>query len=131
LSADRARLEVKLPLRDASGNIVGAAAIVFPSNTASQDSLIGQAEKIRDEIQRKSVNLAALYGPYPVTRPEKVAQTEYDKAGARQPAVAADDQGESLGRKARAGFAGRLFRGDQGSGRRVARELEGHGETTR
>jgi len=57
---------------------------VFPSNTASQDSSSARPRRSRDEIQRKSVNLAALYGPYPVTRPEKVAQTEYDKQGARQ-----------------------------------------------
>ena len=40
LNADGTRLEVKLPVRDTAGNIVGAVAIVFSSNIASRETLV-------------------------------------------------------------------------------------------
>ncbi len=74
VSADGKRLEVKLPMRDGAGNVVGAVAIVFPSHIADRDSLMRQAEKIRDDLQRSTVTLGALYGPYPASRPVELAQ---------------------------------------------------------
>ncbi len=79
VSADGTRLEVKLQVRDGTGGIIGAVAIVFPIRIADRDSLIKQAEKIRDELQRETPALAALYGAYPPSRAVEVVQTEYDK----------------------------------------------------
>lgn len=79
-SADGRRLEVKMPMRDAAGNTVGAVAIVFPRHSIADDAtLTGQAEKIRDELSRRVASASNLYGAYPTTRPERVAQAEYDK----------------------------------------------------
>jgi iron complex outermembrane receptor protein len=109
VSADGARLEVKLPVRDGSGSIVGAVAIVFPRRAADHATLVAQAEKIRDDLQRSTPTLAALYGPYPAWPQEKVAQTEYDKPelGNQQslPMTKAVTSGEKLEQASQEGYS--------------------------
>jgi TonB-dependent siderophore receptor len=79
-NADGNRLEVKLPMKDAAGNTIGAVAIVFPRRSIADDAtLTAQAEKIRDELGRRVADASNLYGAYPAAKPERVAQTEYDK----------------------------------------------------
>jgi iron complex outermembrane receptor protein len=109
LNVDGKRLEVKLPVRDSAGAIVGAVAVVFPTNIADRASLIEQAGKIRDDLQRSTTTLAALYGPYPATRPEKVAQAEYDRPelGNQQslPMTKAVTSGEKLEQASQEGYS--------------------------
>jgi len=79
-NVDDRRLEVKLPMKDAAGNTIGAVAIVFPRRSMADDAtLAAQAERIRDELGRRVANASNLYGAYPTTRAERVVQTEYDK----------------------------------------------------
>jgi iron complex outermembrane receptor protein len=109
VSADGARLEVKLPVRDGAGNIVGAVAIVFSRRIADHSALVSQAERIRDDLQRNITTLAALYGPYGVWRQEKVAQAEYDKPelGGQQslPMTKAVTSGEKLEQASQEGYS--------------------------
>ena len=42
--------------------------IIREANVNKHLALIEQAGKIRDELQRSTTTLAALYGPYPATR---------------------------------------------------------------
>lgn len=110
LSADGSRVEVKQALRDGAGNVVGAVAIVFPSRgLGDQAALKAQGETIRDSMQSRITNVAALYGPYRVERPERVVQTEYDKQelGNQQslPMTKAITSGEKLEQASQEGYS--------------------------
>jgi hypothetical protein len=63
------RFEVELVLRDASGNPIGAIAIVFPYKTGDDQSLLKRrAETIRDELAAQIPGRAKLMEPFPTTR---------------------------------------------------------------
>src|SRR5258706_157713 len=80
VSADGTRLEAKLPVRDAAGNVVGAVAIVFPLRGAGDQASLGaHAERIRDGLARRIASMTALYGPYPATADSGAVQAEYNK----------------------------------------------------
>lgn len=80
VSADGNRLEAKLPVKDRSGNTVGAVAIVFPSKgLGDQDALARQAEKIGSEMNTRIASLDSLYGAYPKGTPSQETQVEYNK----------------------------------------------------
>lgn len=61
---DGDRLEVELPLLDASGGTIGALGVVMPYRTGDdQAALVNKAEKIRDELRPRIRDAAALYAP--------------------------------------------------------------------
>src|SRR5206468_7011044 len=67
VDAQGARVESKLVLQDASGNAIGALAVIFPYRKIENEAALQrQAEKIRDELRSRISNVASLYGPYPV-----------------------------------------------------------------
>ncbi len=110
VSADSSRVEVKQALSDASGNVVGAVAIVFPRRGVGDlSTLKAHAEDIRDSMQRRITNVAALYGPYRVARQEQVVQSEYDKQelGGQQslPMTKAVTSGEKLEQASQEGYS--------------------------
>ena len=109
-SADARRVEVKLQARDAAGNTIGAVAMVFTvRGSVDRPELVARAERIRDNLSRRTENAASLYGPYPATRPEKVVQTEYDKQelGNQQslPMTKAITSGEKLEQASQEGYS--------------------------
>ena len=62
-----ARLEAKLPLQDASGNTIGALAVVFPFHFGLERGLLyQQAERLRDQLRGRIAGVAQLYQPKPV-----------------------------------------------------------------
>jgi TonB-dependent siderophore receptor len=62
-----ARLEAKLPLQDASGNTIGALAVVFPFHFGLERGLLfQQAERLRDQLRGRIASVAQLYQPKPV-----------------------------------------------------------------
>jgi iron complex outermembrane recepter protein len=110
VSADGRRLEIKLPLQDAAGQVVGAVATVFPARAIGDSSAyVQQAHKIRDQLRARIPSIAALYGPYSTTPPERVVQTEYDKQelGNTQslPMTKAVVSGEALEQTSQEGYA--------------------------
>ncbi|WP_260435913.1 TonB-dependent siderophore receptor [Burkholderia sp. Bp9143] len=61
---DGDRLEVELPLQDASGRTVGALAVVMPYRAGDeQATLVKKVETIRDELRKRIPDAAALYEP--------------------------------------------------------------------
>jgi TonB-dependent siderophore receptor len=80
-SADGLRYEVKMPMKAASGETVGAVAVVFPRRIATEDALIAQAHKIRDALSGRAASAENLLGPYPriAEQPVDKVQTPYDK----------------------------------------------------
>ncbi len=80
-SADGRRYEVKLPLRSAAGDIVGAVAVVFPTGIASEEVMARQAQKIRDQLATRIATAQNLLGPYPQVAEQRVdkVQTAYDQ----------------------------------------------------
>jgi iron complex outermembrane recepter protein len=79
VSADGRRLEVKIPMLDTSGAAIGALAVVFPSGIADQGALQEQAEKIRNDLGRRTATAASLYGPYSRVAQGDQVTAEYDK----------------------------------------------------
>ncbi len=58
------RFEVELPLQDVSGNTIGAIGVVFPYKVGDDKSALQKkAEKIRDELRRRTSNVANLMEP--------------------------------------------------------------------
>src|SRR5262249_26637240 len=78
VSADGSRVEVKMPVRDTAGGIVGELVVVFPQGLASGDELQAQAERIRDGLSTKIASAANLQGPYPRSAGGEPVQTAYD-----------------------------------------------------
>src|SRR5258708_7112721 len=110
VSADGTRLEAKLPVRDAAGNVVGAVAIVFPLRGAGDQASLGaHAERIRDGLARRIASMTALYGPYPATADSGAVQAEYNKQelGNQQslPMTKAITSGEKLEQASQEGYS--------------------------
>ncbi|MFP3589188.1 hypothetical protein SCB29_37170, partial [Paraburkholderia sp. SIMBA_055] len=62
VNREKDRFEVKLPLQDSSGNIIGALGVIFPySKTASQSVLQQRAEAVRDALRARIPNSAKLF----------------------------------------------------------------------
>ncbi|CAN7753214.1 TonB-dependent receptor [Variovorax sp. LjRoot290] len=77
-----ARFEVKVPVKDASGAIVGALGVVFPLGAAANpEALQRRAEAIAAEMGQRIASAALLEGPYPATAlaKEPDAIEEYNK----------------------------------------------------
>ena len=69
------RLESKVLLRDASGETLGVAAIIFPLRALSDPAALeSQAVKIAAELSSRIANAAALDDPYPAVMPAELAQ---------------------------------------------------------
>src|SRR5258706_11623527 len=78
-SADGTRIEVKTPIRDSAGNVVGEVVAVYPRGLAAGEVLASQTEKIRDSLSAKIASASNLFGPYPTTQVAQGVQTDYDK----------------------------------------------------
>jgi hypothetical protein len=65
-SSGAARIEVRLPLRDVSGDTVGALHLSYPRAPGAQIAGLEQsAERIRDHLQRRISHLGNLFDPFP------------------------------------------------------------------
>jgi iron complex outermembrane receptor protein len=110
-SADGRRFEVKMPMRSAAGEVVGAVAVVFPRRIAADDALVAQAEKIRDQLATRIATAQNLAGPYPrvAQQPVDKIQTPYDKQelGNQQslPMTKAVTSGATLEQAAQEGYS--------------------------
>jgi len=72
VDAKGSRVEAKLPLQDASGNPVGAVAVVFPLRLGQEEgALYRQAQRLRDELRSRISSTAQLFEakPIPPARP--------------------------------------------------------------
>ena len=78
-----ARLEVKVPLQDATRASIGELTVVFPYPAATDEApFIREAERIRDEMSPRIAGEAALRGAYPIAAvapSEQAIQDEYNK----------------------------------------------------
>jgi TonB-dependent siderophore receptor len=69
-----ARLEAKLPLQDASGNTIGALAVIFPFRFGQEQGVLYQrAEQLRDDLRGRIASVAQLYQPKTVESERPVA----------------------------------------------------------
>lgn len=110
--AQGARVESKVVLQDASGNVIGALAVIFPYRRLQNPaSMQGQAEKIRDELRPRIAGVPALYGPYPTGELARATNpiAEYNKQelGNQQdlPMTKAVVSGKALEETAQDGYA--------------------------
>ena len=83
------RFEVELVLRDTSGGNLGALGLVFPYKAGeSKAALEKKAEKIRDALAKRILNVANLMDPYPLdplATTKTHAQKLVDATAARHP----------------------------------------------
>lgn len=111
VSADGRRYEVKLAMRSAGGNVIGAVAVVFPTRIASEEAMVRQAEKIRDQLAARITTAENLLGPYPrvAEQPVDKIQTPYDRPelGNQQtlPMTKAVTAGRALERASQEGYS--------------------------
>ena len=74
IDAKGARVEVKLPLQDVPGTMVGELVVVFPMRLGyDKAGLYRQAEKIRDELRARLASAEKLYEARPVERVRPLA----------------------------------------------------------
>ncbi|HZZ92172.1 MAG TPA: TonB-dependent receptor [Usitatibacter sp.] len=80
-SADGLRYEVKMPMRNAKGDVVGALAVVFPRRISTEEALAAAAHRIRDHLGTRITSAENLMGPYPriARQPVDKVQTPYEK----------------------------------------------------
>lgn len=87
LTGGGTRFAVKLPLRDASGDVIGALMLAFRYKGGDdQAALRKTAEKIGDRLSRRILNQANLFDPYPfdpLATTKTHAQKLVDEAMAR------------------------------------------------
>jgi iron complex outermembrane receptor protein len=112
VDAQGARVESKVVLQDASGNAIGALAVIFPYRKIQNEAALQrQAEKIRDELRERISNVASLYEPRSVTHVAEAARPieEYNKAelGNKQtlPMTKAVVSGKALEESSQDGYA--------------------------
>jgi TonB-dependent siderophore receptor len=84
-----ARFEVKVPVKDASGAIVGALGIVFPlGEIAGTEALQRRAETIAAELGQRIASAAQLEGSYPATalakQPDAIEEYNNQELGNKQ-----------------------------------------------
>src|SRR5438105_7917181 len=112
VDAQGARVESKGVLQDASGNAIGALAVIFPYRKIENEAALQrQAEKIRDELRGRISNVASLYEPRSVTNVADAARPieEYNKQelGNKQqlPMTKAVVSGKALEESSQEGYA--------------------------
>jgi hypothetical protein len=64
--SDPAKFEVLIPLKDASGQVIGALGLVFRFHGQKERELYDDAVSIRDGLAKRIPNLAALSRPTPL-----------------------------------------------------------------
>jgi iron complex outermembrane receptor protein len=112
VDAQGARVESKVVLQDASGNAIGALAVIFPYRKIENEAALQrQAEKIRDELRGRIFNVASLYEPRSATNVAEAARPidEYNKPelGNKQqlPMTKAVVSGKALEESSQEGYA--------------------------